>query len=465
MNDLGNPGRSIALAMVLAIALALVLVVVGYAGRAAEWQATEFQLQNLDNVPADYVARFLDLAGTQVLTLTGSIPVGRGVYIRPEEEHGLPEAFTGTLRVESDQQIAGAVLHLASPSYPGNDVFQMISDDTVATDYNLPLLQSGGPERDLWSVILIMNLGLDDAIGQVEFYDAGGVLALEWPFVQVPIPPLGRLEIDLFDLIQQGLLPAGFDGSAVVAADQPIGVDVVTMSGGHWAIYAAPSQGSTRLIAPMVEGYQQGQVTPTIVLQNMIDIHADVSLCGVTSAVCQAAPLPGSGTVLVPIESPITDAYLISATTPVAGVVAVRSADGFAHYAAQPVELAATHLAAPMLFDDYQGWDTSIWVFNPGDIAATLAVTYTGVPTPQHAVVGAEVPPGEALPLEATLGMTHTMARLAADQPVLALVRGENGTVEDGRFAYWTSPYVPMRVETIYLPLVMSDGPSTIIDP
>jgi hypothetical protein len=114
------------------------------------------------------------------------------------------------------------------------------------------------------------------------------------------------------------------------------------------------------------------------------------------------------------------------------------------------------HLAAPMLFDGYQSFVTTLWVYNTGAITTTVTITYVGTLTP--VVRSEEISPDSVKDFGPILGVLHYSALVAADQPILALVEGANSNREDGRFTYWATPYVPLYVPPpppVYLPLVM----------
>jgi len=461
------------LAAALALALTLLLAVISYAGRHADWAATEFQLQNLDSVPAEFTAHFYDPDGSEVFVFTGAIPPGRNAFYQPEQM-GLDPAFVGTLRVETDQQIAGAVMHVATttiPGFNGNDVFEMFPDDTTHTTYFAPYIERSLSPDGLCSLILISNLGSVGATVDIHILNPDGTLALAH---QITILVDGSGTVNLAAMTA---LPPGFTiGSAVITAEQPIQVDIVGVSEAQWAIYAAPFYSSTLLYAPRVQGYQPGVVAPTISLQNVSATTAQVTICPAEGPCSNYELAPGASQ-KVALLSPEPGSYVISSTQPIAAVVGAEGTKGGSAYAAVGLDQTTTRLAAPMLFDNYLGWETTLWVYNTSAVTTTATVTYTGAfttmvapPPPTVTVVytSARIPPHSAMAFEPTLGTPHYAALVAADQPILGLIEGnaqddddrfiyryDDDDVEDSSFTYWATAYTPRPVTWIYLPMVV----------
>ena len=64
------------LSILSALLLLLLVAALGNAGRIGDWSATEFQLQNLDEIPAHFDAVFIDALGNPIHEFTGSILPG-----------------------------------------------------------------------------------------------------------------------------------------------------------------------------------------------------------------------------------------------------------------------------------------------------------------------------------------------------------------------------------------------------
>ena len=434
------------LAVVLALALTLLWVVAGYAGWRGGWMATEFQVQNVDSVTADFTAHFYSPHGIDVITpFTGSIPPGRSAYYRPEATHGLPPDFTGTLRLESEQNIAGAIFHVAAPAvgFNGNAVFEMVADDITAQTYFAPLV-----ERDhdgVTSQILVGNLGLTPATVEIVFYDPNGT-----PVPIDPLPPIPKNGSALLNLEEVDDLDSPFIGSAEIVADQPIWVDVVQVSDDRWAIYPAAPAGSAELYAPVTA---QG-VIPTISVQNVGDAATTVEVRTAAEVVCDGpVVLPPGGSWQVVPSVDWEDAYVIASTTgaPIAAVVSTRDTDGASAYTALNKDQASYCYCAPMLFADYDGWDTTLWMYNPNDSIATVDVAFAGTPGTASWADTVQIGPHETrASWRADVG-THYAARVAADKPIFVLVEGTAPGKGDGRLVYraTASPCPPTPIPTL----------------
>jgi hypothetical protein len=453
---LHHPGRPVALGGALALPLILLVTLIGYAGRFGEWRATEFQLLNLDDEPADFVARFYDLGGTEVYSFTASIPARQTQYFQPEAaEPGLDPSFTGTLHVETDQQVVGAVMHFASteiPGFNGNDVFQMGSDTVTDTEYYAAFVQHSDLPGGFNSQILISNLGPEETEARVRIISPDGDYGLN----RVDVPVRGTVTVDLGD---PTVLPT--DTFSVGAAsiqsqnDWPLWVEIVRANDTQWAIYTPSPAGSTLWHAPLIPAYQPGLLTPTVSIQNIGDTAGRAAVCATDSGQCQVVDLGAKWNTRIDVTSLDAESYIISSTMPVAAAVNIDGVSGSTAYAAGGAGQTGTHLAAPMLFSDYQGFSTTLCVYNSGTTTATVFVTFVGS---QTTWVANRIAPNSIKRFGPLPGETHYSARVAADQPVMGLVEGIGSGVEDGYFIYWATPYgAPPLPPPTFLPLVLAE--------
>jgi hypothetical protein len=446
-----HPWRPLALGAALALSLILLLTVISYAGRHATWQATEFQVLNLEDVPADLTARFYGPVGEEVFSFTHRLSPGQTAYYKPEEM-GLAPEFVGTLYVETEQQVAGAVMHVATTTFPGlggNDVFQMMADDITSTFYIVPYVQRPLSPEDFGSHILVSNLATETAMVAVAIYDAAGVPA-DTPEFAVPVH--GSWMLSLSEL--GGLPPEFIAGSAVINANQPIRVDIVESTASQWRVYSAPIGESDVLYAPLVPANEPGVVTPTISVRNLSAIDAVVTVCSTDDGSCQESNLALAASTRMVVTSTTASPYTITSNVPVAAVVSAEGVGGSFSYAAGGEEQIGYHLAAPMLFDGYRGFTTTLWVYNTGKVTAAVTVTYVGTEGEARLDLSASIGPDQVEGFEPALGQPHYAALVTADQPILGLVEGSSTTREDGRFAYWATPFVP-PTWLVYLPLVI----------
>jgi hypothetical protein len=423
----------LAVAAALALALTLLWAVSSYAGVAGDWHATDFQVQNLSTVPAEITARFHHPDGSVAYTFTDTIRPGCNEYYQPEQMVPAPldPAFSGTLRIETDKDIASGIMHFATtePGYNGNDVFETVADDVMAREYFAPYV-----ERDLnafSSEILVGNLGTAMAMATVTIYAPGGAQVLSPTHLSIPVN--GRASLDLRDVVDLG---SPFIGSAAISATEPIWVDVVGTSWTQWATYAAPSAGSPALHAPYVEGYQAGIVMPSIYVQNVSLASTTVTVCRVGGA-CDSSSLQPKGSHEFVLTDPLPGSYTITGTERIAAVVGTEGSAGASAYTALRPDQASFYEYAPLLFDDFGGLTTTLWVYNPGTITATVAVTFTGTPTPVIGYTAKQIRPGEVFAFLPGGGIpSHHAAQVVADEPVLALIVGTILGAEDGSFAY-----------------------------
>ena len=457
--DLHRRWLSLGLAILFALSLTLVLAMIGGAGRIADWGATEFQLQNVDSVPAEVTARFYDLDGDEAFVFTDTIPPGQTVYYQPEEDTpGLKPDFEGTLLVETEQEVAGAVMHLMTTTIEGmngNDVFEMVSDEITATMYYAARVERSLDKFD--SRILVTNLSPSLARVTVTVYNRSGLPVWD---TQADIPIRGNW---ILDLDQQVDLGEDFTGSAIIESrtGEPIRVEVIRSSKDQWAIYSAQSKGSSLLVAPLIRQHAWGIITPTIDLLNTTLTDTVVIVCSADGSLCESYPLEGraSQRIIPPVET--IGPYLIESMAPIIAVVGFEGEWGCSAYAAEAPELASTRLAAPMLYQDYLEWATGLWIYNTGPTTTTVNVTYRGVVTePVEDKIEKEVGPGSAALFEPLLGVPHYAAWVSADQPLMGVVEGINWQRSDGYFTYWATPYETTLKHRVYMPLILSHGSS-----
>lgn len=450
--------RSLAAALFLALVLTLSIIALGYAARLSDWGATEFQLQNLDPAPAHFEAHFFDRAGSPALVITGTLGPEGTVYFKPEEDFGLDPAFEGTLSIESDSRIAGAVMHFMTttiPGFNGNDVFQMTPDTITATHYYIPRVEKGFPPDGFSTRILISNLGAENALVDMLIRDSNGV-----PLVttNVPVTVQGSQAVDL---AATAGLPYGFTGWAEVTSGQPVRVEVLQANETQWAAYTAPITDAAELIAPIIRRSEQAVFTPTIDLLNVRDQEIDISICAANPTTCINLSLKASQSMRLTPEVPKDEPYRILSSGPVFAVIGLESKSGSWSYAAAAPGQASMHLAAPMLYDQYQGWSTVLWIYNTADITTTASIRYGEAGTGGTLPLAAEIGPHQSAGFGPAMGAEHYAAWVEAGAPVLGIVEGAHPDRKDNSFIYWADAYTPQN--RLFLPLVvrnLSPGPS-----
>ncbi len=431
----------------LGVALAFFLSVVGVQGgdpRGA-WHSKAFQILNLEPQEVSFTARFLSPGGNVAHSITDTLAPGQARFYGPAELPQLPETFTGTLAVSATGQVALEVLHLGTNT-GGNEILEIVDEGAMGRFAHTPI--------DRCTVLLVHNPAPTGTLVVLEVYQPDGTIVGTQEYT---IPPEGLLRI----VPSQDLgLPVDFHGSAVLMANHPIQVTVVSYCGGLSA-FVAPSQGSTRLFLPHFPPSMPGLVTATLMIRNLGTTVAEGEIIYATG-VTVPVTLPPAG--IVPIASPAayfiylplvgkgqalgskttfpgavcpSPSYsaIISMTVPVAAVVQVadgRSSGGSWAYRSFALEGATPAAAFPILFAGYEGWWTGnrIWVRNVGEQGTTVQMRYVTVPT--GTVVWdslPSLPPGEIAQVSVPPlpdGADRAAAIFLADQPIVALAGAFN---------------------------------------
>ncbi len=431
----------------LGVALAFFLSVVGVQGgdpRGA-WHSRAFQILNLEPQEVSFTARFLSPGGNVAHSITDTLAPGQARFYGPAELPQLPETFTGTLAVSATGQVALEVLHLGTIT-GGNDILEVVDERAMDPFAHTPI--------DRCTVLLVHNPALMDTLMVLEVYQTDGTMVGTQEYT---IPPEGLLRI----VPSQDLgLPVDFHGSAVLMAQRPIQVTVVSYCGGLSA-FVAPSQGSTRLFLPHFPPSMPGLVTATLMIRNLgttvaegeiiyatgVTVPVTLPPAGIVPIASPTAyfiylPLAAKGQALgsktiVPgaISSPSSYSAIISMTAPVAAVVQVadgRSSGGSWAYRSFALEGATPAVAFPILFAGYEGWWTGdrIWVRNVGEQGTAVQMRYVTVPT--GTVVWdslPHLPPGEIAQVSVPPlpdGADRAAAIFLADQPIVALAGAFN---------------------------------------
>ncbi len=428
--DLGRRWRLPILTVGFALALILLLTVVSHAARSCHSLGSGLQLYNLDDQPAPFTAYFYQPDGDLQHSFEGTIQPGCNAYFEFEPQ----DVLTGSLRLESDQEVVGVNLHLATAEFDGNDAFEMVPGDITTTVYFAPWLM-----REYFgtnSRLLVGNLAPGPNTATVEFFAATGQFTTSRVLA---IPENGTAFLRLEEVPELGV---DFVGAAIVSADQPIWADVVQQRDTQIASYAVPMEGSLELLLPYVPGYEAGTTQPSIVLHNLAStMDANVNVCAIGGG-CDDFVLPPLSSLVHNLTSPDPRAYVVSSDQPVAAVATVGGTEGSWAYAGLPPHRATRYQYAPMIFSNYQDIQTTLWLFNAGSLATTAQITFTGTPTPTIWTTSQPIDPEQMAAVAPPAGQAHYAAQIDAGPggQILALVEGTLPAA-DGRFAYRTSGY------------------------
>ncbi|MFN3705030.1 MAG: hypothetical protein ACK4WM_03435 [Thermoflexales bacterium] len=274
-----------------------------------------------------------------------------------------------------------------------------------------------------------------------------------------------------------GVVPAGFDGAAIISSDQPIAA-VVNILGGNNAnnpsqtfgrsAYAAALQGNTTLLLPLL-GKQFGSFKNStwFKVQNLggspADIYVNYSngnaqsqlnvLPGESVSFTQNIPLHTAGTVF---------AAVVTSTQPIAAAVVQEADPGLGHlsYAYSGFATSSTFPVMPLVNINNNGYKTGIQVQNGGSTPTTVTITYVPAPgVPGNAtatcfetkaiapgasatfaidVFSGIIPSGTTTncPANQKFVGSATVTSNSANQPLVAIVNQRQTVVGNGAGAY-----------------------------
>lgn len=375
------------------------------------WMSTDFQVINLSPHSESFTAHFVSPGGQDVMSFTATLPGGAADYFAPSLS-----GFTGTLIVETNGQAAMGVVHLREPGDPGgNTIFPGVLDEALNGRAFLPV--------DPCTIVLIHNLSPTSTVfGTMGILDLLGTLLHNIP---LNIPAHGLQAVNI-----RGLGLPLLSGLATVVTNGPVEVTVRSScaEGGEWSAFAAPSAGSTLLLAPRLPAHIPPAVTTTLTLQNTTIAIVSATITYSSGSVDQVFLEPLGGAV---INSPFTttggSAKIVSSAPIVAFVRSESTAAGdydtYSYAAFAPPE-ATSAVALPVLFSGYQGWHTGggIWVKNAGLAPAHVVIRYTVARTNNASWGRQTLEPGEVgrfvMP---PMAGERASAILLADQPIYAV--------------------------------------------
>ena len=308
---------------------------------------------------------------------------------------------------------------------------------TPTNELFLPLVRNyAGGWTTSWTV---QNTATTEVTGATRIYSAQGTLVTSQSF---SLPPFGSSTFSASDL-ELGLRRT-FVGSAVVAASAPIAAVVnEDRSGSDRMAYEAFAGGGTSVIAPIVFKEYNGWSTG-LQVQNLGGSAAEVEIeyldghgNGLSLQRGNVEPM-ASRAFYQPANADLPAGFAGSARVrsregqPLAVLVNEARNDGSA-MAYPGLAAPADRLEAPLLFKRYNGWDTGLQVFNVGDTAANVQVSYHGGAEPVLDAI--TIPAGSATtlyqPAHSALPQGFVGSALVAAQPGAQLV-GVVNEVRDG---------------------------------
>ena len=450
--------RAAAVSVLILTGLALIVIGVAHAGDRGWWSATEFQVVNLDPTPAYITARFTDMSGATVYTLTDTIPPLGTRFYQPELlEPPLPADFAGTLSVDSLHNVAATILHRDNVSgtlllpIQGNTTFEVLDEGLLGDVAHIPV--------DLCTIVIIHNPGEVEASGSLDILNLDGSLALDQPFDLLPDTSSSYSMVTL--------LPSLLSGGAVIGADHPVEVTVIhNCLGEGTGSYVAPAAASHVWVAPQVLGGGIGQSGSTVAVKNASGSLATVTLLGPSGPIGPPSLLLPQGSLHTSIPTGIDGPVWISSTqlatarivTRYTGLNKAQQPAGLYTYGAFDPAHATNHVALPMLLDGYDGWSTSggLYIQNVGAVSTTVTLRYVTDDGRVFVEMRLAVEPGEVWqPSPPAQPFLHAAATAHAEQPIVALVTAQKQGAPDGWLAYRGINYVPRKLFLLYLPVIV----------
>ena len=413
---------------------------------------TSFSVQNMGLDPARFIVDYYNDDGTRVTQETiPDVPSGASVAFHQDSQEGLPQGFSGSAVVTSDQSVRTVIVKQIDK---GNGVVSVSGDDGVTRGFSsiyLPLVYSHyGPDGG-WNTRLILQnvssgatacvrMTYRDEQGQVVLVEpgAGGQLPPQCPEGGVLVAAGNVLERDHAEMA--GSLPANFQGSLVVelvadgeqsVVDTQIlaaTVDIyhsqrasfATYRGLGWSEADGTGDLSTRVYLPLVHKNAGGgwntrffvsAADPALATNLTLTYCCDSRLAGAGGSLERKVSISAWGIVDPAQDSGLPDGF--EGSLSIAGDQAVAvvgtwswapgGIDTFAAYAGVPQADAATAVWVPLVYRGFgykgptgeaRGWGSWLRVQVADGGTANVKVTYHGSNIPEGSVSFSETVTG-----------------------------------------------------------------------
>jgi len=249
----------------------------------------------------------------------------------------------------------------------------------------------GGPPGQFTVDFNIQNMGTGPANIVVNFINPNGSSAGTKTFSGVPAGGSAYFNPALHTLDGGGTLPSGWQGAAIVSADQPVSAIATVannLSGSQYVsdAYVGIGEPSTVVFAPIVMA-KFGPWNTRMAIQNAGTSPANVKIRFISGgnvvATQSISNLPVGASALVDqFYLPITNfngSAIISATQPVAVTVdEYRTTRGLlVSYSALPLSKASTTLYMPGYINAYGPWTTDFTMINTASSPASVQIRFT----------------------------------------------------------------------------------------
>jgi hypothetical protein len=306
----------------------------------------------------------------------------------------------------------------------------------------------GAPPGRFTADYSIQNLGSRPAIVMIRFVNPDGSEAGKKTFYNVPAGGSAYFHPARHALDGGIPLPAGWWGTAIVSADQPVAAVTTVANDLSGPLYASDAYGgavepSPILFAPLVR-IQRGSWNTRIVVQNAGDAPANVRIRFVSGRTVVAAQtisdLPAGASAIVdryehPALSHFNGSAVITGTAPlVVTVDEYRTRGGLLiSYTGLPLSKAGTTLYMPGYLNAYGPWTTDFTLVNTSNIPAFVRIRFTN-----NQILYCTVPANGNLYLNPAAGVYggcaggplasnfHGAATVSASQPIVIAYRITN---------------------------------------
>lgn len=261
--------RATIVLLALLLALAIPLGIVSAAGPSTYGSA--FQLQNLGDLTANIEIYFYEPDGSVATTIADTISANGSNNYFAVSVDGLPDPFSGSAVVTSDQELR-AIHNLYGDDFAfGGAASAGYTEGTA--EVSLPLIMRNNSGYTTW--FSVQNVGSVASTTVVTF--TRGSAGTTWTHSAITIQPNATYRYDQSDMASLGDV---FVGSAKVVSTNGQQLVATVVELGPASLYAYDgftTSGQTSLIAPLFQYYNAG-FSSSIQVQNTGDTNTTVTI-------------------------------------------------------------------------------------------------------------------------------------------------------------------------------------------
>jgi hypothetical protein len=348
---------------------------------------TSVQVQNLSGSPAELVMTYYDRDGQtrpDWVQRAGVAANRSATFYTPGADNPLPPGFAGSAVLQASQPVGAIVNQQAQPDAPPYWVGSFVAPQTPGTAVYLPYAMKTSTRT---STLTVQNASATATTVTATFFGTAGPIAN----VQVFLPPLASRQLVLAERAE---LPANMEASVVLQASQPIVAvgDVVDIPTGIHALYTGSPAGAPAQFAPLVFN---DRPSPTGSWDSEVRVQ---NVSGAQASVRVRIQPTGGGTEISPpavtvapnaahtfrmrevagLGSNFVGSAQIEANVNVMAVVFEYNTiarNGMTYNAFSPAA-GTTHISVPLIFKDYNNFNSGIQVQNLDDSDARVCATY-----------------------------------------------------------------------------------------